>query len=705
MTVPYTFGTATTSIPLSNLDSNFNTPITLGNTSIYLGNTTTTIGNLTLTNATISSGNVTISNISVTTANVTTANVATLSVTGTATIATANITTGNITTLTSTSITDSGLTSGRVTYAGASGLLSDSTKLTFDTSNLTVGVIGLTANADGATGKLVLRKPNEALGTGQITRMLDFAPYYPGFDEAVVKASISSGVDTGTQNGQLGFMVATGGVLYEKIRLLANGNVGIGTSSPSMSLDVSSGATASTANFTSTTTTAYSPTTSASVTNARLTVFGGNATSAYTAIRFTQSGSFENFFGAVQSSSGTGQFVWGGYNGSAYGEWMRLDSSGNLGLGVTPSAWGSGSKGFQVLKGGLWHDNSQYFALANNAYYDGTNWKYISSAAASQIAQVNGESRFYNAAAGTAGDTATFTQAMTLDASGNLLVGTTTTVSKTTIFGTGNQFVSVTSNTGGATQVGINLNPSMTAAEAATNPAQAAIYAVDSSYSANIIFANKATGAIGNSLTERMRINAAGYLKVSNTGTYFSAASSNHELRTNSSSDFSTYIVNSSASTPYGLEIQFTAAAPNNTSQSFCLAEDNAALRFVVMANGGIKNFQGNDVNLSDRREKTNFAPAKSYLNVICAIPVQTFNYIDQNMGEDDGLTLGVTAQDVQSVAPELVKETDWGTKEEPKMRLSIYQTDLQYALMKCIQEQQALIESLTTRLTALENK
>ena len=44
MTVPYTFGTATTSIPLSNLDSNFNTPITLGNTSIYLGNTTTTIG-------------------------------------------------------------------------------------------------------------------------------------------------------------------------------------------------------------------------------------------------------------------------------------------------------------------------------------------------------------------------------------------------------------------------------------------------------------------------------------------------------------------------------------------------------------------------------------------------------------------------------------------------------------------------------------
>jgi hypothetical protein len=53
--VPYTFATATTSIPLSQLDANFATPATLGNTTVGLGNTVTTIGNLTLTNATISS--------------------------------------------------------------------------------------------------------------------------------------------------------------------------------------------------------------------------------------------------------------------------------------------------------------------------------------------------------------------------------------------------------------------------------------------------------------------------------------------------------------------------------------------------------------------------------------------------------------------------------------------------------------------------
>jgi hypothetical protein len=54
MAVPYTFGNATTSIPLSNLDTNFATAITLGNTAVYLGNTTTSLGNVTLTNLTIS---------------------------------------------------------------------------------------------------------------------------------------------------------------------------------------------------------------------------------------------------------------------------------------------------------------------------------------------------------------------------------------------------------------------------------------------------------------------------------------------------------------------------------------------------------------------------------------------------------------------------------------------------------------------------
>ena len=53
MAVPYTFGSATTSIPLSQLDSNFATTITLGNTAIQLGNTVTTLNNMTLASPTL----------------------------------------------------------------------------------------------------------------------------------------------------------------------------------------------------------------------------------------------------------------------------------------------------------------------------------------------------------------------------------------------------------------------------------------------------------------------------------------------------------------------------------------------------------------------------------------------------------------------------------------------------------------------------
>ena len=55
MSVPYTFATAATPLPLSELDANFATPITLGSTTMILGGTYTTISGLTLTSPTLTS--------------------------------------------------------------------------------------------------------------------------------------------------------------------------------------------------------------------------------------------------------------------------------------------------------------------------------------------------------------------------------------------------------------------------------------------------------------------------------------------------------------------------------------------------------------------------------------------------------------------------------------------------------------------------
>ena len=98
----------------------------------------------------------------------------------------------------------------------------------------------------------------------------------------------------------------------------------------------------------------------------------------------------------------------------------------NLGVGVTPSAWATFT-GLQVGAlggvniGGAIGDN--FYAM--NAYYN-AGWKYAATGyTALMYRMVNGEHRWSNAASGTAGNAITFTQAMTLDSSGNLGVGVT----------------------------------------------------------------------------------------------------------------------------------------------------------------------------------------------------------------------------------------------------------------------------------------
>ena len=141
-------------------------------------------------------------------------------------------------------------------------------------------------------------------------------------------------------------------------------------------------------------------------------------------------------------------------------ERMRLDSAGNLGLGVTPSAWGSLWKVMQVGNGAaIFGQNNSYDVVhvAGNTYYDSSNIaRYIASTSAQRYRGNGGAHEWYTAPSGTAGNAISFTQAATLDASGNYLLGATSQVSNERLsVVTGNTTGMVVKTTGGATYVPI----------------------------------------------------------------------------------------------------------------------------------------------------------------------------------------------------------------------------------------------------------
>jgi len=190
--------------------------------------------------------------------------------------------------------------------------------------------------------------------------------------------------------------------MVQAMTLDLNGNLGIGTSSPAYKLDIQGAAGVGVRIIENTT-----------GTSKRLQITQEAAEVTYNA----------NY------SSGTNAHAW--QIGNL--ERMRLDASGNLGLGVTPSAWGSSRIAIQIAGAsfaGVVGSNT-FNELSANRYINSSGQDiYIGTGAATVFQQTNGAYRWLTAPSGTAGNAISFTQAMTLDASGNLGIGTTSPVQK-----------------------------------------------------------------------------------------------------------------------------------------------------------------------------------------------------------------------------------------------------------------------------------
>jgi hypothetical protein len=290
--------------------------------------------------------------------------------------------TGAFTTLSASStVTLSGGTANGVTYLNGSKLLTSGTALTFDGTNLGIGG----------------------------------------------SASSYSTLSTFTVNGTSGSVIdmKVGGTLYGEIYALANelridsvGATGITkfliNSSEQMRLTSTLLYTASAVNIAIGASSATSGT--------RLTIQESATNSA--ALSLINRNSTQTWKIGVDASAVDDKILAFVDNGTSQIR-LALTDTGNLGLGVTPSAWGSGYKSIDLNTFGGWTSTTSAMDLVANGYFNGTNWIAKTTAASSRYVQTSGAHTWKTAASVTAGSTLSYSDLMTLTAAGDLLVGTT----------------------------------------------------------------------------------------------------------------------------------------------------------------------------------------------------------------------------------------------------------------------------------------
>ena len=315
-------------------------------------------------------------------------------------------------------VTLSGGTANGVTYLNGSKVLTSGSALTFNGSTL-----GLSASTATVSVKSTGVGSNASVSidnTGTDVASL-LTLNINGSTTAYIGSGGATYPNLGGNNSLFLWNVPNGPIVFasnntEQMRLTSTG-LGIGTTSPAYKLDVN--------------TTANSFFTGIQVRNLSS---GSSATSSYSLGQDTNATAAAIFINSSTNTSFGGANSLNIYNGlnapmafyTNATKQATLDASGNLGLGVTPSAWGSNYYAFQLGARASLRGASNLTTLANNYYDNGTNALYIATAAASDYYQSAGSHVWRTAPSGTAGNAITFTQAMTLDASGNLLVGTTT---------------------------------------------------------------------------------------------------------------------------------------------------------------------------------------------------------------------------------------------------------------------------------------
>jgi hypothetical protein len=141
-----------------------------------------------------------------------------------------------------------------------------------------------------------------------------------------------------------------------------------------------------------------------------------------------------------------------------------------------------------------------------------------------------------------------------------------------------------------------------------------------------------------------------------------------------------------------------------------------SAYRFYVNENGGISNYSGNNINLSDEREKKNIEALDSTWDCLKAWGLKKFHYNED--ADADGKRYGVIAQQVAPHCPEIISQWIKQPAQSAKLdedgnvvtpaveevtRMGVKEQQMMWMAIKALQEAQTRIETLETEVAALK--
>ena len=230
-----------------------------------------------------------------------------------------------------------------------------------------------------------------------------------------------------------------------------------------------------------------------------------------------------------------------------------------------------------------------------------------------------------------------------------------------------------------------------------------------------IQFSTTADGAA--TPTERLRIDSAGRVMI---GASSAVAGADANTRVQISQDVGTNtsvlaVENTASSGNLScIRARLRNSAPDSIFSAFLSCDDSSAgSKAIIRSNGGLANYSANNANLSDRNTKKDITLASDTWNSIKNWEIVNFRYKEQP--DDADLNLGVIAQQIEEISPEMVtifQQAKEATETEParEQRLGVKEQQMQWMATKALQEAMARIETLETqnadleaRLTALE--